>query len=144
MNNLHKRFNQTSIAHARTLKNSHPMHHMQISTHPEEPLHFLRTSRPTMLHLCGHFSTWKKRSVVDDSAEIYSGWWRGNGNKWKPLFSGYTLLSIHNFGALETGLLWFSRSQKKPTSLFFLLILRELWVKPWVSGLFAEKMAMFL
>ena len=79
-----------------TLKNSHPVHHMQISTHPEEPLHFLRTSRPTMLHLCGHFFTSEKAQWLTILLRSILGEGGRNGNKCvaqrRPLFSGYTLV----------------------------------------------------
>lgn len=102
-----------------TLENSHPVHHMQIATHPEEPLHFLRTSRPTMLHLCGHFSTSEKAQRSAILLRSILGWrWR-SGHKWRPLFSAYTLLQIHN-------LFWLSRSQESHRCVFSADIKRSL------------------
>lgn len=133
----------THSVSANTLRSSLPMYHMQISTHPEEPLHFLWTSRPTMLHLCGHDRARKKRSVVKDSAEIYSGLQRRNGNTWRPLFSGSTILSIHNLGVLETGLLQCRRSQN-PQVCFFADIKRALGETLSVRSFCREKDCVFI
>lgn len=121
-----------------TLENSHPVHHMQIATHPEEPLHFLRTSRPTMLHLCGHFSTSEKAQWSTFLLRSILGWrWR-NGHKWRPLFSAYTPLQIHNFQGGGGSWNWIILVKQKPGKshrcVFFLLILREPCVKPWMCS----------
>lgn len=82
-----------------TFQNSCPVDHMKISTHPKEPLHFLRTSRPTVWPLLHQ----RKSSVVDDSAEIYFGSRRRNGNKCvaQVQASIFRLHTIHNLGLLK-------------------------------------------
>lgn len=102
------------------------MYHMQISTHPEEPLHFLWTSRPTMLHLCGHLLARKKNAmwlrILLRSILGYKGGMETRGGLYFQ-FPQYCQCIIWGFLKQD----FFGVAEARTHKSAFLLILSEPW-----------------
>lgn len=144
--NLYCRQTHSCCAHTMFLKRhtfqtSHPVDHMKISTHPEEPLHFLRPTRPTVHCLCGHYFIRKKaqllmilpRSNLGEGGGMETSVWP----KCRPLFSGYTLSII--WGSWNRITLVKQKLESLQVSVFFAdnvrtvgIILNEFSLKEWL------------